>query len=823
MEAKGIVLFQFTPRGFDLKTATNLRILLTLLATGAFAYQFYSAWALLNEVVWNPQRVQRPWHMQTGTSAVRETGPAADAAGLRAGDQILALAGEPYDGLNDFERALNSRRPGDSLKVRWRSAERVREGVLRLDAVSQSQTWVGSVVAVVVNLLTPAACLIVGFGVALIRPLDRKAWIVWLMMVSFANVVIFDVISSRVPDWLNGVATVYRPVAASMWGLSMVLFAIYFPARFVGDRKAPWLKYVLIAPLVLNAVGTAALTYREFEDYSAFGWVAAVYGEARWVPFWLNAIAIGVFFAVLGWRGGTEQQPDAKRRLRIIRWGMSIGLTPIFFVMIAGQMLGRDSFSTFPPWIVLPSLLLLVFYPLTMFYVIVVERALDLQVVVRQGLQYALAQRSVIVLQVLLAAFAMTMAASVISDADARRPERLQALALAALFLVAGRRIFAKAQSWIDKRFFREAVSAERVLTELGDSVRTIHETPSLVKRVAEVVRDTLHVDQVAVLLAGHGGMTPAYETGTRMVEELRLPLRSRDRVVGELVLGQKKSEEPYSKSDVRLLETVADQAGIAIENNEMAQTIAKEAGQRERIQRELEIAKEIQERLFPQKLPTVAGVEYSGYCRPAMSIGGDYYDFYSLPGDGLAIAIGDVSGKGVGSALLMASLQGSLRSLTAQGTNDLSVTLERVNQLIHDVSPGSKYATFFYAQYDSASRNLSYVNCGHCEPFVIRGSEVLPLSDGGPVIGLFPQAKYQQSEIALMPGDLLVGYTDGFSEAMNASEEEWGEGSVIAIARKHREQNPNQIIASLIADADAFTAGAPQSDDMTVIVLRVI
>lgn len=159
---------------------------------------------------------------------------------------------------------------------------------------------------------------------------------------------------------------------------------------------------------------------------------------------------------------------------------------------------------------------------------------------------------------------------------------------------------------------------------------------------------------------------------------------------------------------------------------------------------------------------------QLAGFCKPALAIGGDYYDFYALPNGRLACVIADVSGKGVGSALLMASVPGTFRSVTGMMDGDLSGTLGRVNESVCDLSTGSKYAAVFLAVLDTATRRLSYVNCGHCEPFVLRGDEVVTLSERGPVIGLLGAAKYEEALKELQPGDLLAGHTGGFREALN-------------------------------------------------------
>jgi sigma-B regulation protein RsbU (phosphoserine phosphatase) len=311
-------------------------------------------------------------------------------------------------------------------------------------------------------------------------------------------------------------------------------------------------------------------------------------------------------------------------------------------------------------------------------------------------------------------------------------------------------------------------------------------------------------------------------ETLQRLDAQLLLPLAGRDDLIGVMALGPKRSEQPYSKTDLRLLQSVADQTGLAIENSRLLSSLAEEAARRERFNRELEIAREVQERLFPQSYPSIPGLDCAGHCRPAQGVGGDYYDFVALPEGRLGIAVGDVSGKGISAALLMASLRASLRGQTLGGPADLAALMCNVNALLYEASAANRYATFFYAQFDPRDRTLAYVNAGHNPPVVLRGAEVLRLEADGPVVGLLPQAQYGQSALVLSPGDILLAYTDGISEAMTMDDEEWGEERMIAAAQAYRGLPAGQMIERMIAAADAFAAGAPQHDDMTLVVVKL-
>jgi serine phosphatase RsbU (regulator of sigma subunit)/dihydrofolate reductase len=296
---------------------------------------------------------------------------------------------------------------------------------------------------------------------------------------------------------------------------------------------------------------------------------------------------------------------------------------------------------------------------------------------------------------------------------------------------------------------------------------------------------------------------------------------------------------------------TMALPSGILVNVYKLIPTLAEEALSRAKLEREFEIAREVQERLFPQTFPKVAGVEMAAHCRPAQAVGGDYYDLIDIresslaeagyaPGenissasgttthgcDRLGIAVGDVSGKGMSAALLMASLHASLRGQVLSGAGDLGTKMANVNRLLYNASDSNRYATFFYAELDCALRTLHYVNGGHNPPAVLRKEDgawrVFRLGDGGPVIGLLAGALYTEQMLHLLPGDILLAFTDGISEAMNASEDEWGEDRMIAEAQAHADLNAEELLQHLFRAADVFAAGAPQHDDMTVVVLRL-
>jgi phosphoserine phosphatase RsbU/P len=270
------------------------------------------------------------------------------------------------------------------------------------------------------------------------------------------------------------------------------------------------------------------------------------------------------------------------------------------------------------------------------------------------------------------------------------------------------------------------------------------------------------------------------------------------------------------------LLQSVAHQTALAVDNSRLVEQVASEVAKRERLTREIEIAREVQFTLLPQTPPRIAGLDLAGHCRPAAGIGGDYYDFLLLEGErAIGLAIGDIAGKGIPAALLMAGLQAALRGQALGGSRDLARLMSNINKLIFESSPSNRYATFFYGEYRDGV--LSYVNAGHNAPVLLRADgRVERLEAGGPVIGLMDEAAFAETAVNIGSGDLLLGYTDGVSECMNARDEEWGEPELINLLRENRDLASSDLVARIMEGADTFAAGAKQHDDMTLIVMKV-
>ncbi len=262
------------------------------------------------------------------------------------------------------------------------------------------------------------------------------------------------------------------------------------------------------------------------------------------------------------------------------------------------------------------------------------------------------------------------------------------------------------------------------------------------------------------------------------------------------------------------------DAASRRIEAERRAEEARREAEQR--TAQELEIARQVQARLFPQAKPPATTLDYAGVCIQARQVGGDYYDFLALGEERLGLVIGDIAGKGIAGALLMVNLQANLRSQCANAPDEPIARLPLVNQLFYDNTTDSSYATLFFAEYTAPLQRLRYANCGHLPGLLLRRDGTLETLDSTcTVLGLFRKWECAAKEASFEAGDLLVLYTDGLSEAANEAGDEYGEERLAAAMRRHQALCAEELVTALVEEVRGFARDG-QQDDITLIVAKV-
>jgi sigma-B regulation protein RsbU (phosphoserine phosphatase) len=254
------------------------------------------------------------------------------------------------------------------------------------------------------------------------------------------------------------------------------------------------------------------------------------------------------------------------------------------------------------------------------------------------------------------------------------------------------------------------------------------------------------------------------------------------------------------------------------------------EQGKRQKLENELSIAHEVQQQLFPRSLPKLPGIEIEAICRPARVVSGDYYDFIRISPTRVAIALADISGKGISAALLMANVQAALRSDVLRYRNgqpgtpheqiDTAEIVSHLNRHLFRNTTDERYATCFFGVYDTETRQLHYTNAGHLPPVYIWGTKVRRLETGGMVVGLFNEVPFQQGAVEIEHGGMLVAYSDGLIEPENVYGEEFGTERLIDMVTRNREKSPHDIAEAMMTAAEEWSGSPEQADDMTVIVM---
>jgi len=287
------------------------------------------------------------------------------------------------------------------------------------------------------------------------------------------------------------------------------------------------------------------------------------------------------------------------------------------------------------------------------------------------------------------------------------------------------------------------------------------------------------------------------------------------ERRIGVLYLDSRAQGSFLSSSTRGALETLATEAAVAIENARLY----RETMEKAKMEQEMRIAADIQQALLPKGGLDGTFFRLAAASLPCRSIGGDFYDYVDLPGGSFGFALGDVAGKGPPAALLSAMMQG-IFAAQAAASDTPSQTIARVNLALYKRGIESRFVTLMYGTLEPDGR-LTYCNAGHNPPLVIGKSGVRRLETGGPIVGLFEAATFEEETVTLAPGDWLVVFSDGVSEALSAGGEEYGEPRIIAAAENQLDQAPREFLQALFSDVRAFTKGAAQSDDITALVLR--
>jgi serine phosphatase RsbU (regulator of sigma subunit) len=299
----------------------------------------------------------------------------------------------------------------------------------------------------------------------------------------------------------------------------------------------------------------------------------------------------------------------------------------------------------------------------------------------------------------------------------------------------------------------------------------------------------------------------------------LCLPIRNKDgQTTGVLQLLNKKGG-PFQAADETLLSSLSVHVALALENAQLHRDVLA----KQRMERDLALARSIQLGLLPERSPQIAGFELEASHQTSLEVGGDYYDFIPLGPQTMLNVVADVEGKGVGSAMVMANLQATLHALIAH-VHSLERLVSALNERMLADTRGQKYMTMYLSILDQRNKTLHYVNAGHVPPILLRADgSVEYLREGGMVVGLFPNVPFERGNVKLNSGDILAGYTDGITEASNPEDEEFGYDRLVELLKKHRNASAREIVDLTLAEVERFSRGGTHEDDRVMLVMKIL
>jgi sigma-B regulation protein RsbU (phosphoserine phosphatase) len=797
--------------------------------------------------------------------AVRDVVPdsPAERAGLRVGDHIIGVNGKLLRNSAPYDEAYARGRPGDKVDLTisrpGEEAPLILHGVFRA-AASAKQEGLAKASAQQITGSYPVLFLLVGFAVLFLRLDDPDAWLLALLFSTFvATPGLIN--SASLPPALRIFADSFHLLVGGMLCSVFYIFFALFPSRSPLDRRFPWLRW---ASLVFGATMTVPGLW--VGDMRSPGVAEHIVGERAGEltrQFYILGdyilIALGLI-SLLGNATAAAAGREGRRKSRVILLGTVFGVLPIVLERAAVNFAGyRPSF-----WADSAFIVVLMLYPLSFAYAVVKHRVMEIPVLLKRSARYVLVQRGFLVLLFVVAATAIVVFTHTFArffPADSNLGMGLSAV-FGIVLVWSSAPLVKKGTERIDRAFFRSAYDARVILEDLAGKTRAVNGRRELAELLEGHLREALHPKRLACYfkegasgLVGICGALPGLETipaeaplllelaqrrkswdvppaGSEEFERFALlaPLEPeclvpildrRDDLTGLLVLGPRLSEESYSGEDKHLLDAVATQAGIALDNISLAEKMAERMEVERRAAMEMDIARSVQARLFPQKLPPLETLEYVGGCVQARQVGGDYYDFLDMGPGVVGIVLADISGKGMSGALLMANLQANLRSQYAVALDDLPRLLQSVNRLFYENTTEESYATMFFGVYDDSCRKLRYANCGHIAPLILRADgSIQRLTSTTTVLGLFLKWECPIEEEKLHPGDLLVICTDVVTEAPNAHGEEYGEMRLAEVMRENRCLAVSALLAVIQTSVQEFS-GHTQADDITLILAR--
>ena len=618
-------------------------------------------------------------------------------------------------------------------------------GITRLVAVTlvqpdSSPRTVSQWIVLQLLISFPVPFVLVGIPLVFLRVDDRAAWLTAICFAGLVASAPMEQLTGLTPAGVPNFVLAYMIVFFVLAPTSMYWLFATFPAQSPLDSRIPWLKYVMLIASASVAIplACAALVTGSMDPL----WPVLDRFGGRSARFLISTYFFGGYgLAMISLLGNSLRAPtvEARRKTRVMVWGTIAGMLPWFVLQVIVTYRHIQPYQL-PYWAWATAVIAMFLMPLSFAYAVVKHRVLEIPVLLRRSARYFLVQRGFLILMLAVGVAAtLALAHSFTTHFPASAGAAIPVGVAFGMVLVGGGTWAQhRVSTQVDKAFFRSSYDTRQILENLVEKTRTVRTREQLSELLATnlvqalhptfllnyfeergkfvlrsgseavaastVLPEDSHLADEAFLRAAPIEVTP--QSGDDYFLQIRaeclVPIVGREgQRLGLLVLGPRMSEEPYSGEDKRLLAVIANQAGNTLENIRLGEEIAERVEADKRAAHEIELARQVQRKLFPQHPPRLASLDYAGDCVQARVVGGDYYDFLELAPGLLGFALADISGKGFPAALLMANLQANLRGQYALAREDLAGLLQSVNGLFYENTEPNHYATMFFGRYD--------------------------------------------------------------------------------------------------------------------------
>lgn len=789
---------------------------------------------------------------QLSVEGVVPEGPA-DQGGIVAGDIIVALQNTPLTDEDEFARLLSQAEIGREVTLTIiRNGQELNKTVFIERRIKVFTKLV--LIALLPGIIFCYALLIIGTFVFLRKIEDRTAHVFYLMVLFWA-LAMWDSFPDSPKTLETILGTWFYWIRLPFWPLAVGLllhFTLIFPVEQKIFQRHPrlvlgfvYLSLLLIAPFI----------YAELYHLN-WGRLLLRYG-------WNALFSVNFFLAVyiLGKSCKYEQDSRIVKQAQIMAWGTMVSLvlpTGYYYVPVAFFR------------ITLPLadyvLFLLILWPVTLAYVIIRHRFMEIDVIVKRGVAYALLSGFVVAAYFLLVV-GVGKLVLYLTGSENQLVTIIATLFIAAVFNPVKNRI----RLFVDQRFYPSRFTYRQAVRSFSRQLINVVDLQKLLDLLQSFFSRTMQIQPTAILwktedktrltVRGVAGLEPdpgiVFSKEDEVVKQLErrqglidlspaqgpsgsisddeksrwkwlqaelvLPLLMKGQLVGLISLGVKADHEPYYKEDLELLETLSDQINISLENA----LLTEELREQERLKKELEVARRIQVSTLPQSDPNIPGLEVSGISIPAFEVGGDYYDYLDLVDGRFAVVVGDVSGKGTSAALYMSQLKGILKT-AAKFHLSLKELMGEVNTITFDSIENKSFITLTCGAFDLKTKKFSLVRAGHLPLIYYSAREeacgqLLPKGIGvGLESGTIFTAELEEAEMDFQSGDVFLFYSDGIVEARNPQGQELESDILVKLLQENGDNSAESLRERIISQVQAFAGNSSQTDDMTLVVVKV-